>query len=102
MRQIQSSDLSNLQFFHQIGQSIVVDDDTKIFNDFMYVIRDFEHGNHIKHLFKLTKILADEYGIEAGTTCLKKIKKQQEELIEEKSSQLNEIERMFEVIIIKT
>ena len=45
MRQIKSSDLSNLQFFHQIGQSIVVDDDMKIFNDFMYVIRDFEHGN---------------------------------------------------------
>lgn len=41
-------------------------------------------------------ISSDEYGIEAGTTCLKKIKKQQEELIEEKSSQLNEIERMFE------
>lgn len=82
MRQIQSSDLTNLQFFNQIGQSVVVDDEINLFNDFMFVIRDFEH--------------ADEYGTEAGMTCLKKIKKQQEELIEEKSCRLNEIERMFE------
>jgi hypothetical protein len=94
--QIQSNDIANLRMFTEIGKlAIEGENSTKPFQDFVFLVRDYEHGKIFTSYFFYFQ--DNNYGFNEGEKMLNEINNGAEKIKNKREFSTPHVREVFEV-----